>query len=260
MTADDYGMIALVTYAIILCAILRWRLRKYSPSRREAWFTLAIRLYSPLMFGQRFRERCPWPAEGAALIVANHSSPTDPIMIHAASLAKDDGLQMRIVEWLTAREYCEQPGMVGKLCDIARCIPVSRAGRDMAAVREAIRRAKEGRLIGIFPEGGLNDGVNLREFHTGVAFLATAADLPVFPVYIQDSPKAHSMLAAFLTKSTTHVHFGEEVNLAFVRSKKRPSQQDLELATQTIRDALLALDPNQPIPEDAVAGRIGRSA
>lgn len=260
ITPDTAGAIALAGYFGVGVFLVWYRLRKYSPSLREALFTLTIRIYAPFMFGQRFRQRCPWPETGPALIVANHSSPTDPIMIHSASLAKSYGMDMRIVEWLTAREYCEQGGVIQLLCEIARCIPVDRVGRDMAAVRDAIRRAKEGAIIGIFPEGGLNDGVNLREFHTGVAFLAFATKIPVYPVFIENSPKSSSMVKAFLTKSTTRVHFGDALDLSKWSAKKRPSAEDLEAATAQIRRALMELGGMPVVPDLAIAGQIKRSA
>lgn len=242
MTADDWGLVVLVGFAVAALVGVLASLRSYSASWKESLFTLTIRLYVPLMFGQRFRSRCPWPAEGAALIVCNHSSPTDPIMVHSASLMKQSGPRMRIVEWLTAREYCEQPGPVGIFCDIARCIPVARSGRDMSAVREAMRRARDGRLIGVFPEGGLNDGKTLRRFQTGVAFLALSGKLPVFPVFIESAPRGSTMVTSFVSLTSTRVHFGPQVDLQPWIAKKRPSADDLQAATDRIQDAVESLD------------------
>lgn len=245
MTADDWGLVVLAGFAVAACLSVLKLLRSYSSNWKESLFTLTIRAYTPFMFGQRFRARCPWPADGAALIVCNHSSPTDPIMVHSASLMKQSGQAMRIVEWLTAREYCEQAGLVGTFCDIAHCIPVDRAGRDMSAVREALRRARDGRLIGVFPEGGLNNGVALRKFQTGVSFLAISGKLPVFPVFIEAAPRGATMVASFITASQTRVHFGPQVDMTPWTEKKRPSADDLEAATNRIQAAVQCLDPRQ---------------
>lgn len=253
MSADASGSLVLAAYAVGGLLLLWRRIRSYNEVWQESLFTLAIRSYVPFMFGQRYRDRCPWPETGSVLIVANHSSPTDPIMIHSASLVKRNGVRMRTVEWLTAREYCERPGVVGALCQVARSIPVSRHGRDMAAVREALKRSKQGRVIGIFPEGALNDGKSLREFHTGVAFLALAAKVPVYPVFVENAPRGDSMVAAFLKRTRARVHFGGPIDLSEWMEKRRPSQDDLEAVTRTIRNALAVLGGLPIEPESRIA-------
>lgn len=260
MTATGWAIATLACYVLLAVGAVWRTLRGYSTTLRESLFTLVLRSYIPFVFNQRVVARCPWPLEGTALIVANHSSPTDPVVIHSASLHKTAGKKMRIVEWLTAREYCERGGPVELLCNIARCIPVDRSGRDMAAVRAALRRAKAGSLIGIFPEGGLNDGRSLKEFQTGVAFLALSGKLPVYPVFIENAPRGSTMVTSFMTTSQTRVYFGQEVDLDDFRAKRRPSPEDLEAATARIRDAVAQLG-GLPLDSEAVAGRIGlRSA
>ncbi|HTD35602.1 MAG TPA: lysophospholipid acyltransferase family protein, partial [Candidatus Elarobacter sp.] len=66
--------------------------------------------------------------------------------------------------------------------------PVDRQAGGTAALRAALRMLKEGRCVGIFPEGGRNvTGTN--EEKAGAAFLAAASGVPVVPAAIVGTRK-----------------------------------------------------------------------
>ena len=87
------------------------------------------------------------PGQGA-VIVCNHVGPIDPSFIALAS--------NRIVHWMVAKEFCVHPGM-SWFFKIMQAIPVNRRGVDTAATKLAIRYASQGDLVGLFPEGRIND-------------------------------------------------------------------------------------------------------
>lgn len=217
MSPDGWGILALCLYAAVALAVVAWQGLR-CPGGWQVWVLYLIaRGYSPLMFGQRIRAKCPFPREGAALVVANHSSPVDPMFIFSGSQEKLDGRFVRVVEFMTAREYCEVKGPIGWICRNMRCIPVDRNGKDMAPAKEALRRLQSGHLVGIFPEGRLN--LHAREEgllpgNPGVAWLALRSEAPVLPVFIHDAPPGTSMVAPFITPSYTQVTFGEPIDLS----------------------------------------------
>ena len=70
-------------------------------------------------------------------------------------------------------------------------IPVDRTGDDRTALRNALKRLADGRMIGVFPEGGIRDGRQSilagAEMREGAFLLATKAGCPVVPVVILGS-------------------------------------------------------------------------
>jgi 1-acyl-sn-glycerol-3-phosphate acyltransferase len=120
-----------------------------------------------------------------------------------------------------AREYYEIPGLtwVGRA---TQCIAVNREGKDMRPAREALERLRQGDLIGVFPEGGINDQTALREGDTGIAWLALHAQVPVFPVFLRGSPSGVSdMVAPFYTRCRVRVTYGDPIDLSAYYDRKR---------------------------------------
>lgn len=166
---------------------------------------------------------CPFPESGAAIIVANHSSPVDPVILWRRHFAGYHRPKLRLIEFMMAREYYDQPGVVGWVFRSMQCMPVARSGRDMAPVKEALSRLKQGRLLGLFPEGRLNRDspqTQLLPGGTGVAWLALKAEVPVIPVFIHDAPRGDSMVRVFFKFTRTHVTYGRPVDLTAWHNKK----------------------------------------
>ena len=92
---------------------------------------------------------CRLPERGGGIIICNHTSGLDPHLIQACC--------PRLITWMMAREYYELP-VLRTLLDQLGVIPVTRSGRDMAAMRAAMRALENGQLLGIFPEGRIEAG------------------------------------------------------------------------------------------------------
>jgi 1-acyl-sn-glycerol-3-phosphate acyltransferase len=96
-------------------------------------------------------------------------------------------------------------------------IPVDRDGRDMGPVKEALRRLRGGRLVGIFPEGRINDRCGASELlagNPGMAWLALHSRAPVCPVFIHDAPQGANMVAPFHTFARVRLVYGEPIDLS----------------------------------------------
>lgn len=215
MDPEITAILVLVAYlAIAVGFVTRSILR--SRDGWGVWLLYSVeRLYVPLMFGWRSTNGLsPLPAEGGALVLSNHRSPVDPQFVWLNHHLRAGSRDIRVIGYLTAKEYCSIPGLTW-LVRTMQSIPVERDGTDMGPAREAIRRLKDGRLVGIFPEGGLNFGEDLREANPGVAFLALKAKVPVFPVFIHGAPQqGKNMFVPFMTRCRVSVTYGEPIDLS----------------------------------------------
>jgi len=116
---------------------------------------------------------------GGFLLASNHISHFDPFLI---------GLQVgRKIDWMTMAEFFRPPAL-GFFLRSIDAFPAERDRADLKTIRAAIDRLKSGRIVGIFPEGGIRDGArSLLEgapLRPGTATLAQIADVPVVPCVI----------------------------------------------------------------------------
>src|SRR5580700_9340724 len=141
MTPDSYAILLLLSYLAIGVGIVVWQFR-CSGLELSTWFLWGVeRLYVPFMFHWRANRRCPFPDEGGGLIIANHRSPVDPLLIWMNNHLGPHNRRCRVPSFLMAREYYEIPGLkwVGERM---QCIPVDRQGKDMRPARKALERLK----------------------------------------------------------------------------------------------------------------------
>ena len=173
------------------------------------------------------------PSPTAALVVANHTSPGDPMLLWAKHADRPE--QVRPIAFLMARELYDVPKLKW-FYDALDTIPVARAGRDMKAVKVALKRLRDGGLVGLFPEGGINhDPHTLRAATPGAAFLALATDAPVFPVGLRNAPRGGNIYTSLLKPARAEVRYGDPVDLTDLRGKKKTPEVLAEATERIMR-------------------------
>lgn len=147
----------------------------YSIAKVLAW-VLFHTVYPVTMHGKEHLR-----LKGPYILIANHLSGLDPICVaHAVKgeevtyLAKKELMKSRFSGWLLRTLHA---------------IPVDRHNFDMAAMRACMQALKEGKVLGIFPEGTRYKKGNMEELEAGVAILALRSRVPVVPVYIHGKLK-----------------------------------------------------------------------
>ncbi|MGS5085082.1 MFS transporter [Hydrogenophaga sp. A37] len=119
------------------------------------------------------------PTEGAAVLVCNHVSFVDAVLLMAAS--------PRPIRFLMDHRIFKVP-VLGWLFKLGKAIPVAPQKEDPAAYEAAFREAaqvlREGDLLGIFPEGGITRDGTLQPFKGGIAKILTQAQADGVPVNV----------------------------------------------------------------------------
>jgi 1-acyl-sn-glycerol-3-phosphate acyltransferase len=88
------------------------------------------------------------------------------------------------MHWMVAKEYCEHL-LFGWAFRILQAIPVNRSGIDTAATKLAVRYVMQGELVGMFPEGRINETSKLLlPGRPGAALIALRAKVPIVPFFI----------------------------------------------------------------------------
>jgi 1-acyl-sn-glycerol-3-phosphate acyltransferase len=106
------------------------------------------------------------PSSGPVLVVPNHDSQWDPVVVALALRGR------RELRFLARANLFRVPGM-GAILRRAGQIPIERGAGDVEALRAAVNELRDGAAVCIFPEGTLSGGRRLRA-RSGVARLAHA--------------------------------------------------------------------------------------
>src|SRR4029453_10027550 len=124
---------------------------------------------------------------GGFLLASNHISHFDPFLISLPVKRK--------IDWMTMTEFFRAP-TVGFFLRSIDAFPAERDRADLKTIRTAIDRLKRGRIVGIFPEGGIRDGArSLLEgapLRPGAATIAQMATVPVVPCVILGTDRFYS--------------------------------------------------------------------
>jgi 1-acyl-sn-glycerol-3-phosphate acyltransferase len=140
-----------------------------------AWVT------THLIYRFEVRDEEHIPTQGAAILVCNHVSFIDAVLLMAAS--------PRPIAFIMDHQIFKIP-VLGALFRLAKAIPIA-SQRDAPATYEAaFRRAREvlaaGDLLCIFPEGAITRDGELGEFKGGVMKILETHPVPVIPMALKN--------------------------------------------------------------------------
>jgi 1-acyl-sn-glycerol-3-phosphate acyltransferase len=117
--------------------------------------------------------------KGRWILAANHISHFDPPLLSYAV--------HRQINWMAMAELFQNP-ILGYLLRGTGTFPVARGRPDRTSLRTAVARLRAGKVLGLFPDGGIRDGNAsiLKEGvpRPGLSVVAGLSDAPVVPVVI----------------------------------------------------------------------------
>ena len=117
------------------------------------------------------------PEEGPAILVCNHVSYVDALVISAGC--------RRPIRWVMDHRIFKLP-LLSFFFGTAKAIPIAPAKEDPEILEQAYRRIADelaaGELVGIFPEGRLTSDGEMGEFRGGIMRVLERSPVPVVPM------------------------------------------------------------------------------
>lgn len=159
-------------FLTVLGTVYACRLLPYPLVRLCVWFL------THTIYRIKIVDKNRMPARGGALIVANHISFIDAVLIVVCV--------HRPVRFLMSREIFHVPWL-NPLCRFARAIPIDRKDNPKEIIRalNAAKQAlKDGEVVCIFPEGQLSRTGNTLKFNEGFEHIMKGVDVPIIPVHL----------------------------------------------------------------------------
>ncbi|MBE2291871.1 MAG: 1-acyl-sn-glycerol-3-phosphate acyltransferase [Xanthomonadales bacterium] len=159
------------------------------------------------IFGFRLR-RFGTPLPGATMFVANHVSWVDIEILHS----------QRMMGFVAKREIAGWP-LVGWLAAQGQTIFHQRGSTDSLndVLEQMVERLRQGKSVGVFPEGRTRGGHEVGPFHARIFLAAVEARVPVQPVALRYGERGAAQ---------TMVAFGPRENFAqnFLRLLGEPAR------------------------------------
>ncbi len=114
------------------------------------------------------------PREGGVLVVTNHISRLDVPLLFINPVRPD-------ITALVADKYLRYP-LFRFMVEVAGAIWIDRSKADFTALKQAVEVLRQGRALGIAPEGTRSSTGKLLEGKAGTVLIAQKANVPIVPV------------------------------------------------------------------------------
>jgi len=158
---------------------------------------LYITVFRGRVFGQRHI-----PPRGGVLVLANHQSYMDPVLV-ALAFGRETSYM--------GREALFRNPSLRTLIRYLNCFPVKEEAADIGSIKEALRRLRSGRMVVIFPEGSRTWDGTIADFLPGAAAIALRAGCPILPVLITGAFEAWPRNRRLPRPSPIAVHYDRPI-------------------------------------------------
>lgn len=112
------------------------------------------------------------PKQGKLIIVANHISNIDPIVLGSSV--------PRFIQFMAKKELFKFSPF-GWLLKRVGAFPVSRGKADLEAIKTSLKILRQGKVLGLFPEGTRHQVGKLGRAHPGLVTIALKTKAPIIP-------------------------------------------------------------------------------
>jgi len=188
-----------------------------------------LRIFTTVWFDLKVYGTENVPQTGGVLLVSNHQSFLDPPLI---------GVQLRRKASYLAKSGLFENPVFGWIIRNCNAFPVRQGEGDVGAVKETIRRLREGHMLTVFPEGGRSEDGELQPILNGAALVVRKAQVPIVPIAIEGSFKAWPKHRKLWQRSPVRVLIGKPAVVHDMKAKDITEfidQQIRELFTELRR-------------------------
>ena len=171
------------------------------------------------------------PSDGPFILVANHQSFLDPIIVQTIcrrplhTLAKSTQFSGRFMGWAMPR---------------VNAIPTRRYRVEPQAVRVVLRSLAEGKAVGIYPEGERSWDSGMQPFRRGTIRLLLKAGVPVVPCGVAGAYDVWPRWSKTIRRARVRVEFGEPIIWPAMNDRAQRNEY-LPEATKQLTEVLTRL-------------------
>ena len=168
---------------------------------------------------------------GPLILAVNHSSFFDPPLAGICS--------RRGVFYLARKTLLKWP-FFGPLFPAMNVIPVERDGNDMTALREVIKKIKDGNAVVLFPEGTRSMDGLLQPARAGIGLVIAKTGAPVLPMRIFGAYESYPKNAKRFQFSPITLVLGEPIHFT-PEELTNPSRENYQILSNKVMDRIAAL-------------------
>ena len=185
--------------------------------------TNVIKLYCKIVYRYKVVGKENIPKEGALLFCGNHRSNLDPPIMVISCPRK-----MRFI----AKEELKNNLIFRYLCYMFEAIYVKRDSKDIGPLKEALKELKNGKCIGIFPEGTRNGmEKNDGKIKNGATYMSLRTGAKIVPIGLKGEPKPFHKVT---------ITFGEPLDFSKLLEEKDIKEAE-EIATEKLKQEIIRL-------------------
>ncbi len=163
-----------------------------------------------------------FPKEGGVLLCTNHIDNFDPPVVGITC--------PRPVHFMAKEELFEMPVLKSILPKV-KAFPVKRGMSDRKAMRNALSLLKEGKVVGLFPEGTRSRDGELQKGLAGAGFFALRGNANVMPCAI---------IGPYKPLKPLKVVYGKPIDMTLYREQKASPEEVTAVIMKEIRKLIEA--------------------
>ncbi|MCK4873815.1 MAG: 1-acyl-sn-glycerol-3-phosphate acyltransferase [Phycisphaerales bacterium] len=206
---------------------------RYRPRGGFVYRTMWLVTYAILtaIYGLRALHRDRLPMHGPCLILANHQSFLDPVMIGLS-------IRQRAMCFLARVGLMSGGGLWSKYLLALNCIAIDTSRGDTKAMKACLSLLDQGAAVLVFPEGSRSHHGQVEPFKAGAGVLVKRAKCPVIPVAVEGAYDAYPRRHRFprLLGCRVVVVIGEPIDPdELLKDGIRPAMADLANRIDALR-------------------------
>ncbi len=208
---------------------------------------ILLHMTVPLWFKVRAQGLEHVPPRGGLLIVSNHQSVLDPVLV---------GITLRRDCHYMARDTLFK-GLFGRFIAAVNAFPVRRGTADLGAMREGVRRLSAGHALCVFPEGTRSATGRIAPLLPGFIALARRGKVPILPIAIDGVVDLWPRGQRWPRRGPIWLQIGRPIALADLAGRSDAVTARLTADLRTLHNTLrkdvghLPFDYNQPEENDS---------